>query len=153
MKGTFTPAAHYERMDFVLPCYACGAPKPALDFLDKLPLTDNSADYMFLVTTCNVNGGDTSYMLDKALRSKGLCLQYYKTVRMVRNYVVNYSLPDNPDEILQKADVQLQAAAVEINNQTNMNPSKRHLYYTVFYAGGNLFLAIKRNNCMLAMLT
>ena len=66
MKGAFTPAAHYERMGFVLPCYAGGAPKAALQFLKNMPLTGDSADYVFSVTTCNDSGGDASFMLDKS---------------------------------------------------------------------------------------
>jgi len=143
MKGEFTPAAHYERMGFVLPCYAGGAPKPALEFLKALPLSAGSADYIFSVVTCNVNGGDAAFMLNKALAQKGLQLHYAKTVRMVGNYVVQYSVPGNAEELLQKADAQLRTIAGGIGQKTETKPLRRHLYYTTFYALGNQFFYLK----------
>ena len=143
MKGEFTPAAHYERMGFVLPCYAGGAPKPALEFLAKLPLNGDSADYVFSVITCNVNGGDASHMLNKALVQKGLRLHYAKTVRMVGNYVVQYPIPGNVEELLQKADAQLRTIAEEIKQKDETKPHRQHLYYTAFYGIGNQFFHYK----------
>ena len=143
MKGEFTPAAHYERMGFVLPCYAGGAPKPAMEFLKKLPLNSGSADYVFSVITCNVNGGDASFMLNKALMQKGLRLNYAKTVRMVGNYVVQYSVPKNAEELLQNADAKLRKIAAEVKQKAETKRSRRHLYFTAFYGLGNQFFYLK----------
>jgi len=143
MKGGFTPAAHYERMGFVLPCYAGGAPKAALRFLEGLPLTGHSADYVYSVITCNVNGGDASFMLDKALKQKGLRLSYARSVRMVGNYVVQYPVPDNTDERLQSAEAQLSTIAAEISQTAETETPRQHLYFTAFYGIGNRFFHYK----------
>jgi len=143
MKGAFTPAAHYERMGFVLPCYAGGAPKPAMAFLKKIPLAGGSADYVFSVVTCNQSGGDASFMLDKALKQKGLRLNYAKSVRMVGNYVVQYPIPRNAGELLQNADARLRTIAAEIEQKIEKKPPRQHLYFTTFYAIGNHFFHYK----------
>jgi len=143
MKGEFTPAAHYERIGFVLPCYAGGAPKPAMQFLKSLPLAGDSADYVFSVITCNDSGGDASFMLDKILKQKGLRLNYAKTVRMVGNYVALYAIPQNADELLQHADAQLNSIAAEIQQKAQTKPPRRHLYFTAFYGIGNQFFRVK----------
>ena len=143
MKGAFTPAARYERMGFVLPCYAGGAPKPAMEFLKNMPLTGGSADYVFSVVTCNQMGGDTSFMLDQALRQKGLRLHYAKSVRMVGNYVIQYPIPHGAEERLQNADGQLQTIAAEIEQGAETKPPRQHLYFTAFYGIGNRFFHYK----------
>jgi len=143
MKGAFKPAARYERIGFVLPCYAGGAPKPAMEFLENMPLNGGSADYVFSVITCNVNGGDASFMLDKALKQKGLRLHYAKTARMEGNYVIKYPISRNPKELLQSADKQLRTTALEIARKAKTKPPGQHLYFTAFYGIGNRFFRYK----------
>ena len=140
MKGAFTPAAHYERMGFVLPCYAGGAPKPAMEFLKNMPLTGGSADYIFSVITCNQMGGDASFMLDKALRQKGLRLHYAKPVRMVGNYVIQYPIPPGAEELLQTADRQLLTIAAEIEQKAETKPPQAApLFHCVLWHRQPLF--------------
>ena len=143
MKGEFTPAMHYERMGFVLPCYAAGAPKAALQFLKELPLTGGSADYVFSVVTCNDGGGNASSMLYKVLKQKGLRLSYTKTVRMVGNYVILYPIPDNTGELLRGADTRLNTIAGEIQQKAETKLSRPQLPFTVFYGIGNQFFRVK----------
>ena len=143
MKDEFTPAAHYERMGFVMPCYAAGAPKAALQFLKELPLTGDSADYFFSVITCNEAGGNAPFMINKVLSKKGLRLNYAKTVRMVGNYVILYPIPDNTDELLRRADVQLDGVATEIQQKAETEPPRSYLPFTMFYGIGNQFFRVK----------
>jgi len=143
MKGTFAPAGRYERMGFVLPSYAQGAPKPAMEFLETLPLNGDTADYVFSVITCNKSGGNASFMLDKALRKKGLRVNYAKSVRMVGNYVIQYPIPGNAEELLQKADAQLQAISAEIMQKAETKPPRQYFFNMAFYAIGNRFFRYK----------
>jgi flavodoxin len=68
-------AFHYdlrenELLGFVFPVYAWGPPKIVLDFINKLYITGNP--YIFSLSTCADEEGDTTKVVRKALAAKGL---------------------------------------------------------------------------------
>jgi ferredoxin len=145
IKGTFTPAKHYKRIGFALPCYARGALKPVLRFISTLPLTAKSSDYVFAVVTYNKSGGDAARMVDKALQKKGLRVNYNKGIQMVGNYAVLYPPPsaEKQEKLLNAADIALAKAAEDIASLTAAASLKFNILNAVFNKIGNAFFTSK----------
>jgi ferredoxin len=142
-KGDYKPTDSYERIGFVFPCYAGGAPKPMLEFLRALPLHTGSSDYVFSVVTCNVAGSNSLPMLRNELQKKGLALHYGKVLPMVGNYVIEYAPPKNQAEKLAIAQEKTTQIAEEIKNKALRSSGRKLLPFSAFYAVGNQFFKYK----------
>ena len=81
-------------MGFVFPIYSWGPPKLVLDFIDRLSVK-GSKPYVFYVSTCGSEEGNTYEIIQKRLSKKGLILSSAFTVIMPGNYMVGFDVDSN----------------------------------------------------------
>lgn len=143
MKGSYVFTGTYERIGFVFPCYAAGAPKVVIQFVKALALNAGSTNYTFSVVTCNDAGGNALPMIQEQLKKKGLALNYGGVVRVVGNYIVLYALPENQAERLRMAEEKMKNIANDIKRKAVTPIGKKRLAFSAFYAIGNQFFKTK----------
>jgi ferredoxin len=103
-----------EKIGFVFPSFFGNLPRAVRKFIGSLDIKPDT--YIFAVVTMGAVGQGSVGAADKALREKGLRLNYGKGVRMPANYVVKYSPadPDKSAKLLDKTDERLCGIAAEI---------------------------------------
>jgi len=143
MKGSFELNGRYDRIGFVFPCYAAGAPEAAVRFIKRLPLNDTSSDYVFSVVTYNREDGNASAMVNTELIKKGLSLNYNSGIQMVGNYIVLYDIPENPSQLLSTAAERMGVVAGDIKNKVTKKDCKKNPANKVFHSIGNRFFRAK----------
>lgn len=79
-----------ELLGFAFPVYAWAPPKIVLDFIKKLDITGVS--YVFSLCTCGNEEGNTSNILRKKLKTKGIELNSAFTLCMPNNYVIGFDV-------------------------------------------------------------
>lgn len=97
-----------ELLGFVFPVFAWGPPKIVLDFIDKLEVEGNP--YVFSLSTCADEEGNTTKILRKALAAKGCTLDSAFTIKMPNNYIIgNFDVTPKEAEakILKAAELML----------------------------------------------
>ncbi|WP_315122105.1 EFR1 family ferrodoxin [uncultured Clostridium sp.] len=77
-----------ETIGFVYPVYAWAPPKQVLDFISSLRLNNYNNNYIFSVSTCGDNIGNTMDVLQKSLKRKGLILNSGFSIIMPNNYII-----------------------------------------------------------------
>ena len=104
-----------EAVGFVFPSYYGNLPRAVRAFINKLEIMPET--YIFAVVTMGAVGQGSIGAADKALKAKGLRLNYGKGVRMPANYVISYNPADGnkQDALLDKTDGRLGAIANEIS--------------------------------------
>ena len=133
MKGSHRFDGAYDRIGFVFPSYAMGAPKAVLEFIKSLPLNSASSSYVFSLVTCNRGDGNASMMINKALSKKGLCLNYANVIQMVGNYIVLYDIPENQSQLLQEARKKTTVISEDIKNKVKRASPKTRMSNSLFY--------------------
>lgn len=83
-----------ELLGFVFPIYAWGPPKIVLNFIDRLSIS-GSKPYVFYVSTCGDEEGNTCDVIQKKLSKKGLNLSSAFTLAMPGNYMVGFNIESN----------------------------------------------------------
>lgn len=108
-----------ERIGFVFPIYAWGPPKPVLDFIENLVLVNNNGNYIYAVTTCGKNIGNTMKLLKKCLSKIGCELNSGFSVVMPNNYILagDVDKKESQVEILKKAEESLRDISTKIANR------------------------------------
>lgn len=98
-----------DLLGFVYPVYAWGPPKIVLDFIKRLEITGGKP-YVFSVSTCGDEEGNTTKILQKALSKKGLTLQSAFTIKMPNNYIIGFEVDskESEGEKLKLADEKLE---------------------------------------------
>jgi ferredoxin/flavodoxin len=148
MEDGFPANQHYDRVGFVFPCYAGGAPKIVLDFIHRLNLKAISPSaYFFVVVSCNAWGGNSAHMINSLLVKKGFHLHYANAVPTVGNYIAKYhpekSFIDNSlERTLQEANIKSAEIAGAIREKKILSPEKWSLRKAVFYKAGNVYFRI-----------
>jgi len=133
MKGLYHLDGIYERIGFVFPSYAMGAPKAVLEFIKSLPLNPASSSYVFSVVTCNRGDGNASMMIDKALSKKGLRLSYANVIPMVGNYIILYDISENQTQLLHEAEKKTAVISDDIKNKAKRATPKKSMSNALFY--------------------
>jgi len=103
------------KVGFVFPSYYGNLPRAVRAFVEKIEIKPDT--YIFAVVTMGAVGQGSVGALDKALKVKGLRLNYVRGVLMPANYVIKYN-PANGDKkakALDKADERLRVFAREIS--------------------------------------
>lgn len=110
-RPVFRPAPG-ERLGFCYPIHAWGMPRFVSDFIRDLRV-DGTPSYVFAVSVCGAEEGDTAAVLERLLVKKGLSLGGAFTVAMPNNYLLGYELdaPEERDRILAEADSRLHEIA------------------------------------------
>jgi len=100
---------------FVFPSYYGNLPRAVHAFVEKLEIKPDT--YIFAVVTMGAVGQGSVGALDKALKAKGLRLNYGRGVLMPANYVISYNPADRDKKTkaLDKADERLRVFAREIS--------------------------------------
>lgn len=113
----FRPAPG-ERLGFVFPIHAWGMPRFVAEFVRDLRIAD-APSYVYGVSTCGADEGNTAATLGRALKKKGLVLDGAFAVAMPNNYLLGYELdaPEERDRILAAADARLAAIASRIERR------------------------------------
>ncbi|MFA6308947.1 MAG: EFR1 family ferrodoxin [Clostridia bacterium] len=101
-----------ELLGFVYPIYAWGPARIVIDFIEKLKI-NGGKPFVFSVSTCGSEEGQSTKTLKKALAKKGIMLNSAFSVVMPNNYVVgsNVYKKDKETKILGVAELEL----MEIN--------------------------------------
>lgn len=92
-----------ELLGFIFPVYAWAPPKMVLEFINKLeiivkPAADNdnkdikSKPYIFYISTCGDEEGNTEKIIRRALAKKGLSLDSGFSIRMPNNYILGFDV-------------------------------------------------------------
>ncbi len=82
---------------FVYPVYAWGPPRLVLDFISRLSVT-GGRPYVFSVSTCGGDEGDSSKILKRALAKKDISLDAAFTVQMPSNYIIGFDTDSKEEE-------------------------------------------------------
>ena len=100
---------------FVFPSYFGNLPRTVRAFVEKLEIKQDT--YIFAVVTMGAVGQGSVGALNKALKAKGLRLNYGRGVIMPANYVIGYN-PANVDKkakALDRTDERIRVFAKEIS--------------------------------------
>jgi NAD-dependent dihydropyrimidine dehydrogenase PreA subunit/flavodoxin len=100
-----------ELLGFIFPVYAWAPPKIVLEFINKLeiivkPAADNDnkdiklKPYIFYISTCGDEEGNTEIVIRRALAKKGLLLDSSFSIRMPNNYILGFDV--DTKEIVEK---------------------------------------------------
>lgn len=79
-----------ELLGFVFPVFAWGPPKMVLDFISRLEIA--GTPYVFSLSTCGDEEGDTPKIIEKALAARGLKLDGAFSLRMPNNYIIGFEV-------------------------------------------------------------
>ena len=103
------------KIGFVFPSYYGNLPRAVRIFVEKLEIKPET--YIFAVVTMGAVGQGSVGAMDRALKTKGLRLDYGKSVLMPANYVVGYDPADGDKKAksLDKTDGRMRAFAAEIS--------------------------------------
>ena len=103
------------KIGFVFPSYYGNLPRAVKTFVERLEIKPDT--YIFAVVTMGAVGQGSVGALDKALKAKGLKLNYGRGVLMPANYVISYNPADGDKKakMLDKADERLRVFAREIS--------------------------------------
>ena len=104
------------KIGFVFPSYGCNLPRAVRTFVEKLEISPDT--YIFTIVTMGGPGQGTVAAMKKALKEKGLHLNYGRGVHMPANYVLLYNPADSSksSKALDKADQRLSTFAAEISS-------------------------------------
>jgi len=102
------------KVGFVFPSYYGNLPRAVKAFVERLEIKPDT--YIFAVVTMGAVGQGSVGAIDKALKAKGLKLNYGRGVLMPANYVISYNPADGDKKakMLDKADERLRVFAREI---------------------------------------
>ena len=102
------------KVGFVFPSYYGNLPRAVKMFVEKLEIKPDT--YIFAVVTMGAVGQGSVGSMNKALKAKGLRLNYGRGVLMPANYVISYNPADRDKKAkaLSKADERLRVFAREI---------------------------------------
>jgi ferredoxin len=143
MKNKYELDTNYERIGFIFPCYASGIPQYVVKYIRNLELTKDSTKYIFSIVSCNIAGGNSLSMLDKELIMKRLKLNYGKSIPMVGNYIVLYSLKKEIEESLTNAYKETLVYANDIKIKIETKIPKPLFLFKIKYKLGNIFFSVK----------
>jgi ferredoxin len=90
-----------EKIGFVFPSYFGNLPRAVRAFVEKLEIMPGT--YIFAVVTMGAFGQGSVAEMNKALREKGLQLNYGRGVMMPANYIIKYN-PANPEKCEKRID-------------------------------------------------
>ncbi len=82
----------YERIGVIFPCYGGGMPSMVKKFLEKLEFPVQNNTYLFAITSCGGNAGETIPMVKKIIESKGWELNYGGQIMAFPNAVTLYPM-------------------------------------------------------------
>ena len=137
----------YERIGFVFPCYAAGAPAFVIDYIRNMNISKQSADYFFAVVTAGDKGANSISMISKELQRKGIELDFGTDLKTVGNYIALYAMNPSPEQKLKSADEQAEKIAQQILKKTRLdrNDSAFHAnpFVTLYYNFAQLVFAAK----------
>ena len=125
-----------EKVGFVVPSYFCNMPRAASVFIEKLEIRPGT--YIFGIVTMGAMGQGTVDAISRAVKAKGLELDYGRGVLMPANYVLKYN-PADPEKAkakLDKAEESLRAFAEDIK-------AGKKLYKGFPFNGKNLYKNIE----------
>ena len=103
------------KIGFVFPSYYGNLPRAVRAFVEKLEIKPDT--YIFAVVTMGAVGQGSVGAMDKALKARGLRLNYGRGILMPANYVISYNPADSDKKAksLDKADERLRVFAREIS--------------------------------------
>jgi ferredoxin/flavodoxin len=145
MSGNVQVTKDYDRIGFVFPCYAGGAPKFVLDFIRRLNLKAiSSSTYFFAAVSCNAWGGNSPHMIKSLLANKGFRLHYANIVPTVGNYIAKYHpeksfIGSSLEHTLREADKKSAEIALAVRDKAVLAPEKWSFGKAVFYRVGNIY--------------
>jgi len=107
-----------EKIGFVFPSYYLNLPRAVRAYIEKLEIRPDT--YIFTVVTMGGVGQGSVAAMSKALKEKGLRLNYGRSIHMPKNYVILYNPvdPDKCEKTLDKTDQRLRAFAADISAGT-----------------------------------
>ena len=139
MKGESKGGGKFDRVGFVFPCYASGAPKAVLAYIKALEICADTADYFFAIVTCGGAGKNSLPMLRDALLQKGITLDYSKELCTVGNYIAMYELHPGVEQKVRIADKSMKIIAQEIKEKAIAGTGKATFGMKLFYKAGNQY--------------
>ena len=89
-----------KRIGFVFPTYDFNMPPAVRNLIPRLKI--NTASYVFAVTTCGAQAGNSLWTLRRLLRKKGIELAYAHKIRVPDNSAIAFGR--NPNEQVWKFD-------------------------------------------------
>jgi len=102
------------KIGFVFPSYYLHLPRAVKAFVEKIEIKPDT--YIFTVVTMGAVGHGSITAMNRALKAKGLKLNYGKGIKMPDNYVLLYNPSDSKkvEPILDKNDKRLAEIAADI---------------------------------------
>lgn len=98
-----------DLLGFVFPVYAWRPPEIVTDFISRLKVSGRP--YIFFLSTCGDDEGNTTHIIRKNLSKKGLSVDSAFTLIMPNNYIIGFDVDekDVETEKLQKANQRIES--------------------------------------------
>lgn len=108
-----------ERVGFVTPVYFFGLPSIVSEFIRNLDLCVRGQHFVYHVVTFGTITGQSHYMMEKALRKKGLNLDGRYIVKMVDTYTLMFDLSDEEkcEKVMKDAEVCIDRVIEKVVNR------------------------------------
>jgi formate hydrogenlyase subunit 6/NADH:ubiquinone oxidoreductase subunit I/flavodoxin len=123
----------YDRIGFVFPHYALGAPNMVRRWLETLDVSENLNAYFFAVETYGAYRGNCLAQVRDILRGKGVTLQYGGGVKMVANNIANYKMTERVSEQTAESDRAVRKIALDIRRKVTNSIRKSNALFAIIY--------------------
>ena len=138
-----------ERVGFVTPVYFFGLPSIVSEFIRNLDLCVRGQHFVYHVVTFGTITGQSHYMMEKALRKKGLNLDGRYIVKMVDTYTLMFDLSDEEkcEKVTKDAEVCIDRVIEKVVNRV-----RGDLIIGRFLTGSlfPILIVIERNRLLLS---
>ena len=102
-----------EKIFFVFPVHSWGPVVVVLRFIEKLIIKNYHSQNIYVIATCGDNCGNTSHILEKSLKKRGLQLTKSYSIAMPNNYILMKGFGLDSKELEQQ---KLQAASIHLHD-------------------------------------
>jgi ferredoxin len=123
----FNVTKQYDTIGFIHPVYYWGLPEKVVEFVKNTNF-NNMSSYYYAIATHGGIIGNGNRQLNELLSEYNIILNYGGKIRMVANYIINYSIFNNINKCLKLADKKLFSIIDDIKNRKNnkiKKPNKR----------------------------
>ena len=119
-----------ERVGFVTPVYFFGLPSIVSEFIRNLDLCVRGQHFVYHVVTFGTITGQSHYMMEKALRKKGLNLDGRYIVKMVDTYTLMFDLSDEEkcEKVTKDAEVCIDRVIEKVVNRVRGDLDKGAMF-------------------------
>jgi ferredoxin len=108
-----------ERIGFVFPVYGAGTPNIVNKFISNIKLPNSENIYFYTIVSYAVSKGVSIPIIKEKLAEKNIFLNAGFGIKMVSNWIVTYDKPKNAEDILRKAEIEIDLVKELVKNKVS----------------------------------